>query len=70
MDLTVTLVLAVGFLTLTILFGWIGARPARPLARPRLIPWRFFMLLAFVAMIAVLVHAVALLRAASGSSPS
>ncbi len=70
MDLTVTLFLAAGFLTLTVLFGWMGARPARPLAPPRMAPWRFFMLLAFVATIAALVHLVALVRGASGSSLS
>ena len=70
MGMTLTLVLAAGFLGLTVLFGWIGARPAKPLAHPRLVPWRFLMLLTFVGMIATLVHAVALLRAANGSSPS
>jgi uncharacterized membrane protein YsdA (DUF1294 family) len=70
MDFTVTLALAAGFLSLTLVFGWIGARPARPLARPRLIPWRFLMLLAFVGMLATLVHVVALWRGVSGSSPS
>jgi hypothetical protein len=70
MDMTVTLALAAGFLALTVLFGWLGARPAKLLAHPRLVPWRFLMLLAFVGMIAVLVHAVALLRAANGASPS
>jgi hypothetical protein len=70
MDIPVTLLLSAVFLILTILFGWIGARPARPLARPRLIPWRLLMLAAFVMMIAVLVHAVAILRAANGFSPS
>jgi hypothetical protein len=70
MDMFPTLVLAAGFLAVTILFGWLGARPPNLSARPRLIPWRLLMLLAFVAMIAVLVHAVALLRATNGSSPS
>ena len=67
MDMSFTLFLAAGFLVLTVLFGWMGARPAKPLARPRLVPWRFLMLLTFVAMIATLVHAVALLRAANGT---
>ncbi len=70
MDMSATLGLAAGFLITTIAFGWMGARPSKPLARPRLVPWRFFMLLSFVATIAVLAHAVALLRSASGSSPS
>jgi len=64
MDMSATLALAAGFLVLTVLFGWLGARP------PRLVPWRFLMLLTFVGMIGTLVHVVALLRAASGSSPS
>ncbi len=70
MNLTVTLGLAAGFLTLTLVFGWMGARPAKPLARPRLVPWRFLMLLAFVGTLATLVHVVALVRGASGSSLS
>ena len=64
MELLPTLALAASALGLTLLFGWLGARPAKPVARPRLAPWRFLMLLAFVAMIATLVHAVALVRAA------
>jgi hypothetical protein len=70
MDMSATLVLAAGFLALTVLFGWLGARPARLLGRPRLVPWRFLMLLTFVGLIGALVHVVALLRASSGSSPS
>ena len=70
MDMSTTLALTAGFLILTVLFGWLGARPAKPLARPRLIPWRFLMLLTFVGTIGTLVHVVALLRGASGSSPS
>ncbi len=64
MDLPVTLGLAGVALGLTVLFGALGARPARPLAAPRLMPWRFMMLLAFLGVVAMLVHAVALLRAA------
>ena len=70
MELLPTLILAACALALTILFGWLGARPSRIFGRPRLAPWRFLMLLAFVAMIATLVHAVALVRGVSGSSPS
>lgn len=64
MNLPVTLGLAGAALALTVLFGALGARPARPLAAPRLVPWRFLMLLAFLGVVAMLVHAVALLRAA------
>ncbi len=70
MDLTATLALAAGFLSLTLVFGWMGARPSKALAPPRLVPWRFLMLLAFVGTLATLVHVVALVRGVSGSSPS
>ena len=63
MDLWLTLTFAGAALALTVLFGALGARPARPLAAPRLMPWRFMMLLAFLGVVAMLVHAVALLRA-------
>jgi hypothetical protein len=62
MTLPVTASLATFFLALTVLFGWRGARASRPHAPPRLIPWRFLMLVAFTAMIAMLVHLVALIR--------
>ena len=42
--------------------GWLGARPAKPFAPPRLVPWRFLMLLSFTVLIAALVHMVALVR--------
>jgi hypothetical protein len=66
MDLPVTLSLAGAALALTFLFGALGARPFKPLAAPRLVPWRFMMMLAFLGVVAMLVHAVALLRAAGG----
>jgi hypothetical protein len=59
---TTTAVFAALALGLTVLFGWLGARPARPLAPPRLAPWRAMMLAAFTALVALLVHLVALLR--------
>lgn len=65
MNMIFTLSLAAACLALCVLFGWLGARPPKLLARPRLIPWRFLMLLAFVAMLAVLVHAVTLLQSAA-----
>ena len=62
MNLVVTSLLAAASLGLALLFGAIGARPSQPLARPRLVPWRFLMLLAFALMVAALVHVVGLLR--------
>ena len=62
MPLVPTVVLAVCALALTVLFGWLGARPANPRRGPRLVPWRFLMLLAFLGMVLALVHLAALLR--------
>jgi hypothetical protein len=62
MTLPVTAALAGLCLFLSVLFGWLGSRPARPHREPRLVPWRFLMLLAFTAMVALLVHVVALFR--------
>ncbi|MBV8681503.1 MAG: hypothetical protein JO111_01415 [Caulobacteraceae bacterium] len=62
MALIPTVVLAVCVLALTALFGWLGARPANPLRGPRLVPWRFLMLLAFLGLVLTLVHLAALLR--------
>ena len=62
MNLPLTLIVAGAAMALTALFGALGARAAKPLAAPRLIPWRFMMMIAFVGVIAMLVHAVALLR--------
>lgn len=63
MTLPVSLTIAALALALTLVFGWLGARPVKPLSAPRLVPWRFMMMIAFVAVIAMLVHAVALVRA-------
>jgi hypothetical protein len=62
MNVTTTAGLAAVALILAVIFGWLGARPAKPLAAPRLAPWRAMMLVAFTAMVAFLVHLVALLR--------
>jgi len=67
MTLTVTAFLAGLCLTLTVLFGWLGARPSRPLAAPRLAPWRLLMLIAFTGLVAMLVHIVTLLRNPGGT---
>ena len=61
MTFTVTLAAAALCLALTVAFGWLGARPPRP-GRVRLVPWRFLMLLAFTALIAMAVHLVTLVR--------
>ena len=62
MSLTPTLILAALFAAATGLCGWLGARPPRPMAGPRLVPWRFLMLLGFVGLLLALAHLIALLR--------
>jgi len=66
MTVTVTTALAGLFLILAVLFGWRGARAARPHTEPRLVPWRFLMLIAFTGMVAMLVHLVNLIRGDAG----
>jgi hypothetical protein len=66
MTVPVTAALAGICLALTVLFGWRGARASRPHAEPRLVPWRFLMLLAFTGMVAMLVHLVNLVRGEGG----
>ena len=69
MTVPVTAALAALCLALAVLFGWRGARAARPHAEPRLVPWRFLMLVAFTGMVAMLVHLVNLVRGAGGAAP-
>jgi hypothetical protein len=57
MNLPTTLALAIVSLILTWVFGALGARPSQP-GRTRLAPWRFMMLLAFTALLAMAVHLV------------
>ena len=61
MSFPITVALAGACLMLTGFFGWLGARPSLP-GRIRLIPWRFMMVLAFTALIAMAVHLVTLVR--------
>jgi hypothetical protein len=62
MDVPLTASLAAAALAMTLFFGWRGAQPSEPGRAPRLVPWRWLMLLSFVAMVAMLVHLVALFR--------
>ena len=56
MGWTPTLIALASALALALLFGWLGARPPRPHRGPRLIPYRFLMLLAGVGVVLLLVH--------------
>ena len=44
------------------LFGWRGAIPLKTILKPRLVPWRFFMLLSFMAWMVVMAHLVTLIK--------
>ncbi|HWA61785.1 MAG TPA: hypothetical protein VG939_10440 [Caulobacteraceae bacterium] len=62
MGLELTAALAAAALAIALFCGWMGARPTKVLGQPRLVPWRFLMMLAFAFLVAVLVHLVALLK--------
>jgi hypothetical protein len=57
LSLPVTVILFSVSSILTVAFGFMGARP-HDLRRtqPRMIPWRFLMMLSFVAALVLLVH--------------
>ncbi|WP_041373601.1 hypothetical protein [Phenylobacterium zucineum] len=66
MDLQMTLAAAAGLAALGLFAGWRGARPPDPHRGPRMIPWRFLMLLAAAGAILMLVHAVNLMGFTTG----
>ncbi|MFN4176558.1 hypothetical protein [Phenylobacterium sp.] len=66
MDLQMTLAVGTGLLALGVFAGWRGARPPNPHRGPRLIPWRFIMVLATAGVVLMAVHAVNLLGFTTG----
>jgi hypothetical protein len=66
MTLHLTLALTAGLLALGAFAGWRGARPPDPMRGPRMIPWRFLMLLAAVAVLVMVVHLVNLMGVRTG----
>ncbi|WP_293905594.1 hypothetical protein [Phenylobacterium sp.] len=54
MDLTTTLAVSGAALAVAAFAGWRGARPPNPFKGPRLIPWRFIMVLAAAGALATL----------------
>jgi hypothetical protein len=64
MGLTPTLILAGTLLLMTVFCGWRGAIPLKTILKPRLVPWRFFMVLSFMAWIVIMAHLVALIQPA------
>jgi len=66
MELTLTLALGAGQLALTVFCGWMGARPPDFTRGPRLVPYRFIMLMGAAGLIVVLVHLVNLMGVSTG----
>ena len=55
MSMTLTLSLLAGALIVAVFAGWRGARPSDFL-KPRMVPWRFIMLLAGALVFLLVVH--------------
>lgn len=55
MSMTLTLSLLAGALIVAVFAGWRGARPSNFL-RPRMVPWRFIMLLAGALVFLLAIH--------------
>lgn len=66
MDLRTTLAVLAALVALAVFAGWRGARPPNPHRGPRLIPWRFLMLLFAALGVLMLVHVANLLGVATG----
>lgn len=66
MSQPLTLVLLILAIAATLFSGWRGARPPDLNRGPRLMPWRFLMLLSAAFVMLLLIHLVALL----GGGPS
>jgi len=60
MSMTLTLSLLAGALIVGVFAGWRGARPSDFL-RPRMVPWRFIMLLAGALAFLLVIHLATLL---------
>ena len=56
MDATLTLILLIASIAVGVFSGWRGARPADITRGPRMMPWRFIMLLAAALVFFLLIH--------------
>ena len=65
-SLPVTLASAAVGLGLTVFCGWRGARPPDPRRGPRMVPWRFLMLLSAAWVLLMVVHLVNLTGVETG----
>jgi len=54
--LPLTVILLAASAALTVFFGWMGSRPFDPNKGPRMVPWRFLMLLGFTVALLMVVH--------------
>ena len=70
MDLPVTLGLMAVFAAAGLACGWLGARPPNFAKGPRLVPYRFLMLLAAFGFIALSAHALGLVGIVTGGNRS
>lgn len=66
MSLALTLALIAGFVVLGLVSAWRGARPPDLHRGPRMVPWRFLMLLSAMATLLLVVHLVNLFGATTG----
>ena len=66
MDMTTTLIAGATTIALTVLFGWLGARPSNPAKGPRMAPWRPLMMAAAVTTLLLAAHALNLLGLKTG----
>ncbi|MBU1323756.1 MAG: hypothetical protein KJ676_00785 [Alphaproteobacteria bacterium] len=62
MSLTLTLILLAAALAFTVFAGWRGAQLPNVAKGPRMVPWRFVMLLGGVLVFLLLVHLAALAK--------
>ena len=56
MDLTLTLILLAADLALTVFAGWRGAQPPNLIKGPRMVPWRFLMVMGAALAMLLLIH--------------
>ena len=60
--------LGIALAALSVFAGWRGARPPNPIKGPRMIPWRFIMLLASAGAL-ILVFSAARMAGLNGPQP-
>ena len=66
MELAPTLVICATAAGLSVLFGWLGARPWKVITGPRMIPWAMLMLLCTAVAMLSAVHALNLAGISTG----